>query len=202
MHYKTRKNINNITNNNLTSNNLITNNNNLITNNNTINVITYKEASTELAPISEKNIDRIKRLMKCRDCKNSRQIMDIIRKYVDYSLDVYQNRFVIKKNLRSSYSKVHYGNNNWKHLMDSVILPQLTNLMVGSFQELIPKEKYGFMYDYLDEMYSHGDLKYDTDACKDYAQLLNDIRLKLYDLTKDIPFPPYDNIESCVVANG
>ena len=122
--------------------------------------------------------------------------MPIIRQFVDYSLNVYQNRFVIKNNLRSSYSKVHCGNNNWKHFMDSTILPQFTNSMIGSFQELIPdvcdKNKYKFMYDYVDEMYSHGDLKYDTDACKDYAVLTGEIRLKLYDLAKDMKNFPRD----------
>jgi len=143
-----------------------------------------------LLPINTKHIDKIKRLIKHRDCKNRKEIMDIISQFVDYSLSVYQNRFVIKNNLRSSYSKVHCGNNNWKHFMDSVILPKFTNSIIGSFHELIPdicnKNNYKFMYEYVDEMYSHGDLEYDTDACKDYTKLLGDIRLKLYDLTKDM----------------
>ena len=185
-------NINNITNNNNTTNNNINNTlnntNNNITNN--INIITYDPLYTQLLPIDSKHIDKIKRLINHRVCKNSKQIMDIIRQYVDYSLNVYQNRFVIKNNLRSSYSKVHCGNNNWKHFMDSVILPKFTNSIIGSFHELIPdvcdKNKYKFMYDYVDEMYSYGDLKHNTDACKDYSNLLDDIRLKLYDLTKDM----------------
>lgn len=49
-----------------------------------------------------------------------------------------------------------------------------------------------FMNDYIDEMYSHGDLKYDTDACKDYTKLLEELKLKIYDLTKDIEkYPEY-----------
>jgi hypothetical protein len=48
------------------------------------------------------------------------------------------------------------------------------------------------MYDYVDEMYSHGDLKYNTPACKDYAILLDEIRLKIYDIAKDMKnFPPF-----------
>ena len=190
--------INNITNNNTTNNtnntlNNTTNNNTLNNNaiNNTVNIITFKNSQTELMPISDKSIEKIIRLMKYRDTKNHKNIMEIIRQFVEYSLDVYQNRFVIKNNLRSSYSRVHCGDNNWRHIMDSVILPQFANIMIGSFQELIPKEKYKFMYEYVDEMYSHGDLKYNSQACKDYTILLNHIRLKLYDLTKDMKFPSY-----------
>jgi len=187
---------NSITNNNNTTNNNINNtlNDNKVTNN--INIITYNPIYTQLLPIADKHIEKIKRLIKHRNCKTSKEIMPIIRQFVDYSLNVYQNRFVIKNNLRSSYSKVHCGNNNWKHFMDSTILPQFTNSMIGSFQELIPdvcdKNKYKFMYDYVDEMYSHGDLKYDTDACKDYSVLTGEIRLKLYDLTKDMKNFPRD----------
>ena len=192
----TNNNINNTTNNTTNNNNTINNNNNNTLNNNTVNIITFQNASTELVPIVPKDVQKIKRLMKCRDTANHKQILDIIRQFVEYSLDVYQNRFVIKNNLRSSYSKVHYGNNNWKHVMDNIILPQFTNIIIGSFQELIPKEKYTFMYDYVDEMYSHGDLQYDSQACRDYAILMNGIRLKLYDLTKDMKFPQnYDNSE-------
>jgi hypothetical protein len=62
--------------------------------------------------------------------------------------------------------------------------------VVGSFQELFHEScdltKHKFMNDYVDEMYSHGDLKYNTPACKDYAVLLEELKLKIYDLTKDI----------------
>ena len=207
-HIKTCKSINNIHNttnidnsitNNTTNNNTTNNINNTLNDNkvtNNINIITYNPIYTQLLPIAEKHIEKIKRLIKHRNCKTSKEIMPIIRQFVDYSLNVYQNRFVIKNNLRSSYSKVHCGNNNWKHFMDSTILPQFTNSMIGSFQELIPdvcdKNKYKFMYDYVDEMYSHGDLKYDTDACKDYSVLTGEIRLKLYDLTKDMKNFPRD----------
>jgi len=211
-HSKTCKiihNINNTTNNidNTTINNNNTTNNTI--NNNTINninILTYNPLHTDLVPITDKNIDKIRRLIKNRDCKSKKYIMEIIRQFTDYSLDVYQNRFVIKNNLRASYSKVHCGNNNWKHFMDSVILPKFTNSIIGSFQELIPdvcdKKKYKFMYDYVDEMFSHGDLKYNSDACKDYAVLSDEIRLKLYDLTKDMKnFSPDFNENNTELIN-
>ena len=177
---------NSITNINNTTNNTL----NTINNNITNNIITYNPVYTELMPITSKNIDKIQRLIKCRDCTKRNYIMDILRKFIDYSLSIYQNRFVIKNNLRSSYSKVHCGNNNWHHFMDKVILPKITNSIIGSFQELLPDvcniKKYTFMNEYIDEMYSHGDLKYNSDACKDYTVLQDEIRLKLYDLTKDM----------------
>ena len=133
----TTNNNNNTTNNNTTNNNTLnntTNNNTLL--NNTINVITYNPVYTELMPIVPKHVEKIKRMIKGSNTTNSKEIMRIIRQYADYSLDLYQNRFVIKNNLRSSYSRVHCGNNNWKHFVDSTILPQFTNSVVGSFQEL------------------------------------------------------------------
>jgi len=173
-----------------TNNNINNTTNNTLNNNNTINIITYNPVYTELMPIVPKHIEKIKRLIKHSNTTNSKEIMRIIRQFADYSLDVYQNRYVIKNNLRSSYSKVHCGNNNWKHFVDSTILPQFTNSIVGSFQELIQGScdinKHKFMDGYIDEMYSHGDLKYDTPACKDYAVLLEELKLKLYDLTKDM----------------
>ena len=189
------QNINNIHNtsnidNSTTNNNINNTTNNTLNNNNTINIITYNPVYTELMPIVPKHIEKINRMIKHSNTTNSKEIMRIIRQFADYSLDVYQNRYVIKNNLRSSYSKVHCGNNNWKHFVDSTILPQFTNSIVGSFQELIQGSsdinKHKFMNDYIDEMYSHGDLKYDTPACKDYAVLLEELKLKLYDLTKDM----------------
>ena len=184
---------NNITNNIDNSTNTTNNNNNTTNNNtlnNTINVITYNPVYTELMPIVPKHVEKIKRMIKGSNTTNSKEIMRIIRQYADYSLDLYQNRFVIKNNLRSSYSRVHCGNNNWKHFVDSTILPQFTNSVMGSFQELFQEScdvtKHKFMNDYVDEMYSHGELKYDTPACKDYAVLLEELKLKIYDLTKDI----------------
>ena len=186
-------NIDNSTNNiidTINNNNTINNNTNNNTINNNINIITYNPVYTELIPIVPKHIDKIKRMINHTDTKNSINIMRIIRQFIEYSLDVYQNRFVIKNNLRSSYSKVHCGNNNWKHFVDSTILPQFTNSIVGSFQELIQgtcdMKKHKFMDNYIDEMYSHGDLKYNTEPCKDYARLLEELKLKIYDLTKDI----------------
>jgi hypothetical protein len=183
-------NTSNIDNSTTTNNNINNTTNNTLNNNNTINIITYNPVYTELMPIVPKHIEKIKRLIKHSNTTNSKEIMRIIRQFADYSLDVYQNRYVIKNNLRSSYSKEHCGNNNWKHFVDSTILPQFTNSIVGSFQELIQGScdinKHKFMDGYIDEMYSHGDLKYDTPACKDYAVLLEEIKLKLYDLTKDM----------------
>ena len=183
---------NNITNSTNNTNNNTNNIDNSINNtlNNTINIITYNPQYTELMPIVPKHIEKIKRMIKTSNTKNSKEIMRIIRQFADYSLALYQNRFVIKNNLRSSYSSVHCGNNNWKHFVDRTIMPQFTNSIVGSFQELIQDacdmKKHQFMNEYIDEMYSHGELKYDTDACKDYAMLLEELKLKIYDLTKDI----------------
>ena len=183
----TNTNNTNNTNNTLNSNTL----NNTVNNN--YNIITYNPVHTELMPIVPKHIDKIKRMINNSNTQNPKILIKIIRQFIDYSLDLYQNRFVIKNNLRSSYSKVHCGNNNWKHFVDSTIMPQFTNSIVGSFQELIQgscdMKKHKFMNDYIDEMYSHGQEQYNSEACKDYAKLLEELKLKIYDLTKDIGKP-------------
>ena len=178
------QNVQNITNNNTTNNNIT--NNTINNNNNTINIniVTYKSDQTELLPIQSKNIEKIKQRIKHATSKSPKALMAIINQYADYSLDVPNNRYIVKKNLRSPYSKVHCGNNNWRHFMDAKILPEFTDILLNDLQLLCDKNK--LMYDYLDELCSRVDDGKEDDTNKNYSKILHDIKLKIYDLTKDI----------------
>ena len=97
------------------------------------------------------------------------------------------NRYIVKNNLRSPYSKVHFGNNKWKHLMDSKVLPEFTDILLNNLQLICDSQKNKFMYNYLDELCSRVEQDKGKTYNKDYALLLNDVKLKFYDLTKDTP---------------
>ena len=174
------QNITNNTNNNITNNTINNNNNNTIN----INIVTYKSDQTELLPIQSKYIEKIKQRIKHATGKSPKALMAIINQYADYSLDVPNNRYIVKKNLRSPYSKVHCGNNNWRHLMDAKILPEFTDILLNDLQLLCDKNK--LMYDYLDDLCSRVDDGKEDDTNKNYSKILHDIKLKIYDLTKDI----------------
>ena len=177
-------NIQNITNNTI---NNIKNINNGTVNNINIKIIAYKSDQTELQALQQKHIDKITQKIKNTNGKSTKAILGIINQYADYSLDVPNNRYIVKKNLRSPYSKVHFGNNKWKHLMDSKVMPEFTDILLNNLQLICDEQKNKFMYNYLDELCSRVEQSKDETYNKDYALLLNDVKLKFYDLTKDTP---------------
>lgn len=122
-------NTNNTTNNITTNNNnhqCTTNNHCNITNNNNTYIITLEQKPNKETNFETEEITSDKFLECLYDARSQKQYhLDVLSDFCDMVFSIPRNRCVKKDNLRTNYSKIHLGNNNWKVVADRNLYEKL-----------------------------------------------------------------------------
>lgn len=177
-----------------TQNNINTQNIETQNNNNNIIVVYNKYGSTPFTT-DHLTVEDFKKILELASPHiDSRTITEFSRKLLSNP----ENMCIKKKDLKTSHSQVHTGDNNWETHLDSVVYPKLANDMANEMFEIInakrrqlKKEMFDKLRDFVDYMADNGYINTDDkdrekEIRKEYKTFVKGLKLIVYGNTKTV----------------
>lgn len=118
-----------------------------------------------------------------KTCLLSDDVNDCLCAYAKHVFQKPCNMCVHKQNLRVNYSKVHCGENRWRHALDEDVIPSITYNIASNFLDFLEQSTENLknkrrMENYLNKVVS--------DKEPEYSDALKRIKLLLVDSTKGL----------------
>ena len=121
----------------------------------------------------------------------------IVLDYTKKLMENKSNHCIQKKDIKSNYSNVYIGNNQWEKQWDREVYPLLVNRisvnlsdMVYNYRDKIPKHWFDKMIGFFDYMSDKGyintdDLEVQKEITKQFRTLIMDLKLIVHNITLD-----------------